>query len=62
MSRLNEAAGFGYFDDDDDVHSYIFVFGRAIKHSDARQLSTGAVVRFRLEEGGRVSELQPGPS
>lgn len=58
MSRLNQAAGFGYVDDDDGVHCYIFVFGHAIKHSDARQLSVGAWGRFRVEEGGRVSKLQ----
>jgi CspA family cold shock protein len=58
VSRLNQGANFGYVDDDDGVHCYIFVFGHAIKHSDARQLSVGARVRFRFEEGGRVSELQ----
>ena len=58
VSRLNQEAGFGYVDDDDGVHSYIFVFGHAIKHSNARQLSVGARVRFRVEERGRVSNLQ----
>lgn len=59
VSRLNQKAGFGYVDDDDGVHCYIFVFGHAIKHSAARQLRVGARVSFGLEGQGRVRELQP---
>lgn len=53
VSRLNQEAGFGYVDDDDSKHRFIFVFGHSIRHSQARGLSVGSRVRFRLAEGDR---------
>lgn len=57
VASLNQKAGFGYVDDDDGVHRYIFVFGTALKHSQARTLTVGKPVKFRVSGEGRVDEL-----
>jgi hypothetical protein len=41
----------------DGVHRYIFVFGTARKHSEARHLTVGKPVKFRVSGRGRVDEL-----
>ncbi|MFG5408117.1 cold shock domain-containing protein [Piscinibacter sakaiensis] len=57
VARLNPGAGFGYVRDAEGRHSYIFVIGRALKHSQARTLTVGKAVRFRVSGQGRVDEL-----
>lgn len=57
--RLNRAVGFGYVGDDDGVHSYFFLAGKALTHSRFEQLSTGQPVRFRVSGQGQVDELVP---
>ena len=55
--RLNPKAGFGYVRDQAGANEYIFVFGFALKHSQAKNLSIGAHVQFRVSGKGRVGEL-----
>ncbi|WP_041930445.1 cold shock domain-containing protein [Methylibium petroleiphilum] len=57
VASLNQKAGFGYVDDADGQHRYIFVFGTALKHSQARMLTVGKPVKFRVSGHGRVDEL-----
>ena len=57
VARLNPGAGFGYVRDAKGEHSYIFVVGKALKHSQARMLSVGKQVRFRVSGQGQVDEL-----
>jgi cold shock protein len=55
--RLNRGAGFGYVRDRSGARQYIFVIGSAINRNDARALSEGRPVRFRLDPGGEIREL-----
>lgn len=55
--RLNTDAGFGYVRDAKAERSYIFLFGRAIKHSQVHLLAVGKPVKFRVSGQGRVDEL-----
>ena len=57
IARLNTKAGFGYVRDQAGVNEYIFVFGFALKHAEAKNLSIGAHVQFRVSGKGRVDEL-----
>lgn len=57
VARLNPKAGFGYVRDQSGANEYIFVFGFALKHSLAKNLSLGAHVQFRVSGKGRVDEL-----
>jgi len=57
VARLNPTAGFGYVRDAKGEHSYIFLLGRAIKHSQAQKLSVGKPVKFRVSGQGQVDEL-----
>ena len=57
VARLNTKAGFGYVRDHSGSNEYIFVFGFAIKHSQAKNLSIGAHVQFRVSGQGRIDEL-----
>ncbi len=62
IARLNADAGFGYVRDASGEHSFIFVVGKAITHAEARRLSVGAEVQFRVSGQGRVDELIPSQS
>jgi cold shock CspA family protein len=57
VTRLNPGAGFGYVRDTAGVHNYIFVVGRALKHSQAQQLAIGKSVQFRMNGQGQIDEL-----
>lgn len=57
VARLNLSAGFGYVRDESGEHSYIFLVGTAIKHSQVVNLSVGKHVQFRVSGQGRVDEL-----
>lgn len=57
VARLNPKAGFGYVRDQPGDNEYIFVFGSALKHSQAKNLSVGKAVHFRVSGQGRVDEL-----
>lgn len=57
VARLNPNAGFGYVRDAKGEHSYIFLVGKAIKHSQVGQLAVGKSVKFRVSGQGRVDEL-----
>lgn len=57
VARLNPKAGFGYVRDQSGANEYIFVFGFALQHSQAKKLSIGAHVQFRVSGKGRVDEL-----
>lgn len=59
VSRLNFDAGFGYVRDADGTHAYIFLIGRALKHSTAVSLKVGSQVRFQLGERDCVEVLEP---
>jgi len=50
-------AGFGYVRDQLGANEYIFIFGFALKHSQAENLSVGAHVQFRVSGKGRIDEL-----
>lgn len=60
VARLNLDVGFGYVRDASGRHAYIFVVGRALKHSQARELFVGMSVKFRVSGQGRVDELVVG--
>lgn len=60
VARLNPKAGFGYVRDHSGANEYIFIFGFALKHSQAKNLSIGAHVQFRVSGKGRVDELLVG--
>ena len=60
VARLNPKAGFGYVRDQSGANEYIFVFGFSLKHSQAKNLSIGAHVQFRVSGKGRVDELLVG--
>lgn len=55
--RLNTKAGFGYVRDQAGANEYIFIYGFALKHSQAKNLSIGAHVQFRVSGKGRIDEL-----
>lgn len=57
VSRLEPSAGFGYVRDAKGENSYIFLIGKAIKHTQARELSIGKSVTFRVSGQGHVDEL-----
>lgn len=57
VARLNPKAGFGYVRDQSGANEYIFIFGFALKHSQAKNLSIGEPVQFRVSGQGRVDEL-----
>ena len=57
VARLNPKAGFGYVRDQSGANEYIFIFGFALKHSQAQNLSIGEHVQFRVSGKGRVDEL-----
>jgi cold shock protein len=57
VARLEPDAGFGYVRDKAGEHSYIFVVGKALKHAQARKLTIGKAVKFRVSGQGRVEEL-----
>lgn len=57
VARLNPGAGFGYVRDAKGENSYIFLVGKALKHSQARMLSVGKAVMFRVSGHGQVDEL-----
>ena len=57
VASLNWEAGFGYVRDQTGTHQYIFIVGKAIKHSQARLLAVGMAVHFRVSGLGRVDEL-----
>ena len=57
VTRLNPKAGFGYVRDQSGANEYIFVFGFALKHSQAKKLFMGAHVQFRVSGKGRIDEL-----
>lgn len=59
VSRLNLDAGFGYVRDADAPHAYIFLVGKALKHSTAASLKVGSRVRYRLGERDSVEVLEP---
>jgi cold shock CspA family protein len=59
ICRLEPQAGFGYVRDATGTNQYIFVFGKAIRFSEARTLRLGSAVRFRVETGARVTEVHP---
>lgn len=59
ICRLEPQAGFGYVRDATGTNQYIFVFGKAIRFSEARTLRLGSAVRFRVEAGARVTEVHP---
>lgn len=46
IARRNSNRGFGYVTDETVEDSYIFLYGRAIKHSAARDLKIGHRVLF----------------
>ena len=60
VARLNLKAGFGYVRDQSGENEYIFIIGFALKNSQAKNLSVGAPVRFRVSGKGRVDELLVG--
>ena len=60
VARLNPKAGFGYVRDQAGANEYIFIVGFALKHSQAKNLSVGAHVQFRVSGKGRVDELLVG--
>ncbi len=62
IARMNAGAGFGYVRDASGEHSFIFIVGKALTHADARRLSVGAEVQFRVSGQGRVDELVPSHS
>jgi CspA family cold shock protein len=55
--RLNLSAGFGYVQDEMGENTYIFLVGKALNHAQARGLSLGKAVKFRVSGQGRVDEL-----
>lgn len=57
VARLNRDAGFGYVRDAKGQHSFIFLVGKALSHSQGRALCVGKPVRFRVSGQGRVDEL-----
>lgn len=57
VARLNPGAGFGYVRDRTGSNEYIFVFGSALKRAQAKNLSVGKTVQFRVSGQGRVDEL-----
>ena len=57
VSRLNWDAGFGYVRTDDGRFQFIFVVGRTLTNREARRLTVGQRVRFRLSAPNRVAEL-----
>lgn len=57
IARLNLGAGFGYVRDAMGQHCFILLVGRALTHSEARKLSPGGLVRFRVSGQGQVDEL-----
>jgi len=57
VARLVPSAGFGYVRDANGENSYIFLIGKAIKHAQARKLSIGKSVTFRVSGQGHVDEL-----
>ena len=57
VARLNPKAGFGYVRDQSGANEYIFIFGFALKHSQAKNLSVGKVVHFQVSGQGRVDKL-----
>ena len=57
VARMNPSAGFGYVRDASGTHNYIFVVGKALKHSQARALTVGKSVKFRVSGKGQVEEL-----
>ena len=57
VARLNSKAGFGYVRDQSGANEYIFIIGFALKQSQAKNLSVGAHVKFRVSGKGRVDEL-----
>lgn len=52
------SAGFGYVENERKQHRYIFLVGRAIRHTDARGMRVGDPVAFRVEANVRVTELR----
>lgn len=57
VAKLNRDAGFGYVDDADGLHRFIFVAGHALRRADFGKLKLGSSVRFRTSGQGRVDEL-----
>ncbi|MBT3067956.1 cold shock domain-containing protein [Rhodoferax sp. U11-2br] len=57
VTRLEPQAGFGYVQDSKGENSYIFLFGKAIKHAQVHNLFVGASVAFRVSGQGHVDEL-----
>lgn len=58
ICQYQPRAGFGYVQDATRKHTYLFLVGKAIRHSDARGLHVGERVHFRVEAPGRVIELR----
>ena len=57
VSRLNWDAGLGYVRTDDGRFQFIFVVGKTLPNREARKLTVGQRVRFRLSAPNRVAEL-----
>ena len=57
VAKLNRDAGFGYVDDSDGLHRFIFVAGYALRRAEFGKLRLGSSVLFRTSGQGRVDEL-----
>lgn len=58
VQRLNLSVGFGYVRDTAGEHAYIFLAGKACSNAKFERLRVGTPVQFRLDERGRVHDLE----